>query len=142
MVNIDEKYALFEKRLLFEMKKIVFWIEDYFVWLTLKLMKISGINKEELLDPNGSEYIIWLTSRGWWWYQILAFLEDKNGDWIGKSHEGYTPRSKIFLEEEKDYKLMEANKIKLNESLGNNSIRKWDIVSWNEVTWRFWRDES
>ncbi len=69
-------------------EKLVWW-ENYFVW-TLNYAAL-GIEKNNFMDPNWTEYIIWYTTLNWWSYQLLAYMEDWNNQvaFVKGSHSSY-----------------------------------------------------
>jgi len=123
----DEKYEW--KDIYVWWRKLKWWV-DYFVW-TPNYITFGG-KKENFLDPDGSEYIIWITTAKWWKDEILSFFHNINGEKIATIVWTYYAWNEISWKEWIDYTITWDYTIKINNS-HIWKINKWDIIDGNEV---------
>jgi len=123
----DEQYEW--KNVYVWWKKLVWW-EDYFVWTPN--YTALWIKQSDFQDPNGSEYLIWVTTMKWWAFEILASIENWDGNNSVKITWTYFWNNLEFLKKWKDYEIIWDNIIKIN-SKHINRIYRGDIIGWNKV---------
>ncbi len=107
-------------------KKLTIW-ENYFVWTPN--YEVLNIYKQDFLDPNETEYIIWATSENKWQFQIYALMETDEG-FKAKVNWTYSPKwndtkSLIFID---------------GKQVLDGDLTKWSTVvkeDVNKITWNF-----
>lgn len=124
-------------------QKLVFW-QNYSVWsLDYNFL---WIDKDEYLNPDWWEYLIWVSTLRDNSYQILS--EINNGWWIKEYviKWNYNPNEFKVLRITEDYTIDEAVEWELTKSITLTSdrnlwlFRKWDIIWWKKViqVWSLW----
>lgn len=120
----DNKYAW--KEVYVWWNKLVIW-KDYFVWTPN--YSVLNIIKEDFLDPvDNSEYVIWVSTKGGWVFQV--FGKKENSNWtFAIVNWTYTKRIK------KDYNITRIDDytVVLNDK-DANSIKIWDITNLWKIT--------
>lgn len=128
LVTRVEKYEW--KDVIVWWKKLEAWI-DYFVWYPN--YTALWIKKEDFMDPDWSEYIIWVTTMKNWKYEIMAKIENSDWNIVAKLEWNYIPQKRMFLKKWKDYSIIEDNVIKITDNSYINKIFRGDIINWNQV---------
>ena len=105
---------------------LVKW-ENYFVW-TINYNKL-WIIKEDYLDPNGDEYLIWASSLRWWVIQVTSVFKDLTNKITKiKIRWNHEYSKKIEFKNLVDYKILWDRKIEIfNDNFDKLFI--WDIIT-------------
>lgn len=133
MVDLLEEYNW--KNIIIWWKKLVFW-QNYFVGTFNH--KILWVEKDYFQTPNWDYYVLWITTRNWWKYQVLSTSDKWDWELIYKISWDYIPSEFKILRKGKDYNTIEDTKwefksITLLGNLNVNLILKWDIIWWKKV---------
>lgn len=123
-VIMDEKYEW--ENIYVWWNKLVLW-ENLFVWTPA--YTVLNIQKEDFLDPDGNEYIIWVTTENWWMYQILSFMESEDWTKTPRLSWTYSPKKRKITKITKTGQ----NTLDIPESMANyykawNKTNIWNIT--------------
>lgn len=121
----------------YEWSRIIIWWrditqwEEYFVWTPN--YSVLGITKDDLKDPDGIEYLIWIIEGEKEAYQILWKLEKQS--WIKTAlvYWTYSPENIIIFKEWKDYEKVSDKRIILEKKY-IDVLKEWYVINWLTIT--------
>lgn len=106
-------------------------ISDYNAWF-VNYMALP-VKKEDFIDPDGNAYVIWVTNRVNWKYEITASIEQGSSYKVARVVWTYNSRNKTSI----NCKKVDNNnkQVSFINSMYINMFNKWDFVIIKTDNW-------
>ncbi len=93
------------------------------------------VRKDDFMDPNGSEYVIAVTTKISWELEIAATMEDWAGDYYPKVVWTYSPRQETDYNNDNTLSVDSTNNLIIITDSTQNYFKRWDkITNWTNTT--------